>query len=89
MEEELPKYRCHKEVEALKIKSISPLPAHHEFPDSGGAMLAFERNYIPKQVSYGYVKKHSPKAGGYYVVYEGGYESWSPADVFEAGYTEI
>jgi len=24
-----------------------------------------------------------------YVVYEGGYKSWSPADVFEKGYTKI
>jgi hypothetical protein len=24
--------------------------------------------------------------GGYYVLYEDGFESWSPAKVFEAGY---
>ena len=28
-------------------------------------------------------------ARGYKVVYEDGYISWSPKDVFEAGYTEI
>lgn len=29
------------------------------------------------------------KVGGYYVVYEDGYESWSPAEAFEKGYTLI
>lgn len=27
--------------------------------------------------------------GGYYVLYKDGYESWSPADAFEEGYTRI
>ena len=27
--------------------------------------------------------------GGYYVCYEDGYESWSPAKAFEEGYTRI
>ena len=29
------------------------------------------------------------EAGGYYVVYDDGYTSWSPAEVFEDGYEEI
>jgi len=41
------------------------------------------------KASLEYMKKHMPVAGGYYVVYEGGYVSFSPADAFEAGYTRI
>lgn len=33
--------------------------------------------------------KHKPVAGGYFVVYEDGYESFSPAKAFEEGYTRI
>jgi hypothetical protein len=40
-------------------------------------------------VSLEYLDKHSPQAGGYYVVYEDGYRSYSPAAAFEAGYTLI
>ena len=35
------------------------------------------------------VEKHNPEAGGYYVVYEDGYKSFSPAKAFEEGYTRI
>lgn len=36
-----------------------------------------------------YVQKHAPKAGGYFVAYEDGYKSWSPAEAFESGYTRL
>ena len=29
------------------------------------------------------------QVGGYYVVYTGGYKSWSPAEAFEDGYTKV
>ena len=29
------------------------------------------------------------EAGGYYVRYPDGYESWSPAEAFEEGYTLV
>ena len=35
------------------------------------------------------MNKHAPQPGGYFVLYEGGYTSWSPADAFEAGYTPV
>ena len=37
----------------------------------------------------GFVQKHNPQSGGYYVRYEDGYESYSPAEAFESGYTPI
>ena len=33
-----------------------------------------------------YMTKHAPQVGGYYVLYEDGYASFSPAQPFEAGY---
>jgi len=33
--------------------------------------------------------RHENQEDGYKVIYEDGYISWSPKDVFEAGYTEI
>ena len=33
--------------------------------------------------------KENPNQEGYYVVYEDGYESWSPREAFENGYSEI
>lgn len=36
-----------------------------------------------------YVEKHKPTVGGYYVRYADGYESYSPAEAFEGGYTRI
>jgi hypothetical protein len=84
---EMPRYRCHKEVWALKIKEITRVP-------SGNATVTHsivpeDRRYAPFVVSLEYLDKHSPQAGGYYVVYEDGYRSYSPAAAFEAGYTLI
>jgi len=76
---ELPKYQCIKKVWALKIKEI-----FHE----GDAVFfkATDDRFTPIQLSMDYVNKHKPEAGGYYVVYEGGYKSFSPAESFEEGY---
>lgn len=39
-----------------------------------------------RYVNKAYLEKHNPQIGGYYVLYPDGYESWSPAEAFEAGY---
>lgn len=78
----IPKYKCHKEVGGLKIKAIG----YHE-----GTIVLIPENeqYEYIKVSSEYMEKHKPKIGGYYVRYEDGYESYSPSDVFEDGYTLI
>lgn len=76
---EMPKYRSHKEVRALKIKSI--------YKET--CIIVPEENYPTFMVSHEYIDKHKPEAGGYYVQYENGYESFSPAKAFEEGYTKI
>ena len=76
---QMPKYKCHKEVWALKIKSVERDVV---------TLLHFEEaGYAPIQVSYDFDVKHQPEAGGYYVVYADGYKSFSPAAAFEEGYT--
>lgn len=48
-----------------------------------------EEGYAPFRVEFDYMHKHKPEAGGYYVQYEDGYKSFSPAQAFEEGYKKI
>lgn len=91
---ELPLYKCHKEVHALKIKEVH----HNPNPDETGmtGACSYGAVLIPEDSAYGaievnatYMIQHKPVAGGYYVVYKGGYQSFSPADAFEEGYSRI
>jgi hypothetical protein len=87
---EMPRYKCHKEVWALKIKSIEQAPADQERANAGGDwyIVPEEEGYARFLVGHDdYIKKHMPEAGGYYVVYDDGYKSYSPAKAFEEGYT--
>ena len=85
---EMPKYKCHKEVHAFKIKAIDDAPGGEESP--GGKMITpEEERYSPFYVDGAYIEKHKPVVGGYYVVDEDGYKSFSPAEVFEKGYVKI
>lgn len=82
---EMPKYRCHKEVWALKIAaaevnrdgSVTIAPA-----DDGYAVFLTDSDF-------GSRFKGSENDSGYYVVYEDGYRSWSPSAAFENGYSRI
>jgi len=92
---ELPKYQCHKQVWALKIKSIKRLTPSQTGLISGdepGRVLEItpvNEGYVPFNVDENYIAKHNPKEGGYYVQYKDGYKSYSPAKEFEEGYTLI
>jgi hypothetical protein len=89
---EMPRYKSHKEVWALKIKEIKQAPANQERMHAGGDWYI-----VPEEAGYGgfvvghdeYVVKHKPQVGGYYVVYDDGYKSYSPAAPFESGYTRL
>lgn len=86
---EIPRYQCHKQVQALKIKLVIENPRGFE--------LHFEdERYCPIQMSAAWASLHvgtgkdpSSLAGGYVVWYEDGYTSWSPAEAFEQGYSLI
>lgn len=79
---ELPSYKSHKIVHALKIKVVN-------VEDGMIWIVPEDDRYAAFQVDSAYYDKHKPQAGGYYVVYEDGYKSWSPAEAFENGYTKI
>lgn len=92
MDSELPQYQCHKKVRALKIKEVKQGTEFDIVFDGDGYWeLVFEdARYLPMKVSHrDYFARHHPYAGGYLVVYEDGYKSFSPANVFEDGYTLI
>lgn len=82
--EEIPQYLCHKKVWALKITGVT-----RGGGESERWLLQCEGPYGPRVVTAEYVQKHNPQAGGYWVLYEDGYQSFSPAEVFEKGYTLI
>ena len=90
----VPLYQCHKKVRALEIQRIQ----NHTYFDDGGSYQdgAWLTLLTPKgtvhgerKVSQSYIEKHRPETGGYWVLYEDGYESFSPAKAFEDGYTLI
>jgi len=77
---ELPKYKCHKVVRAAKITAFRGDGNPHP-------VLVFgEINATTTQPPQWH-EKHQPHVGGYYVVYDDGYVSFSPAAAFESGYT--
>lgn len=80
----LPRYKCHKEVSALKIKKVVLVDTgdfyHFE-------LHPLDNHFPPVIVASAWHDKHKPHAGGYYVVYEDGYHSFSPAKAFEEGYS--
>lgn len=87
---EMPKYKSHKTVWALKIAKIEhvPTPANQE-SDGSRYLYPADEGYGPVLVDHEYMRKHNPQAGGYYVVYADGYKSFSPAQAFEEGYTRL
>jgi hypothetical protein len=81
---DLPQYKCHKIVGAAKIVSIDR--ESDEAVDNVLVELSGTPGY-----SFPFPKGWHPEAeaGGYLVQYEDGYQSYSPAAPFEAGYTPL
>lgn len=77
---ELPQYRSHKIVRAAKITELreNGIPGSPDLVlGEIGAVVALLPDWH---------EKHKPQVGGYYVLYEDGYTSYSPAKAFEEGY---
>lgn len=76
-------WKCHKTVEAFKISDIGP--------DKGGdsILMPYDPLVEPVTVSAEYMERHKPYPGGYYVRYKDGYESFSPEQAFEQGYSLV
>lgn len=75
---EMPRYKCHKEVHALRIRSIR-----------GNVLSFWEDWFAPLDVDPAMFARYVPVPGDYYVVYEDGYRSISPRKAFEDGYARI
>lgn len=81
------RYRSHKVVEAAKIVQVVFRSTNYEI------LLAPGEETV--RVSDDWISRHLPAdetepgffVGGYFVRYADGYESWSPAEAFEEGYT--
>ena len=82
IEVSLPEYLCHKTVRAAKIVAValSSNPGFHRLALAGAAHVDVTRLWYSSK---------APQAGGYYVQYEDGYSSYSPAEAFEQGYTPV
>ena len=76
------KYKCHKVVEASKIVAVM------QRGFAGGAWIDTD-DYDTYIMDSLWLIKHTPHVGGYLVRYQDGYMSYSPADAFEDGYTEL
>jgi len=85
----MPRYQCHKKVWALKIAEIHDPTVPGNESDGTRIIVPADAGYAPFQVDREYVHKHNPQVGGYYVVYDDGYKSWSPSQAFEEGYTRL
>lgn len=78
---ELPQFRCHKVVRAAKIVAIA-------FLGEGLYRLALDGG-VHVDVFRTWIANRAPAVGGYFVQYEDGYSSFSPAKAFEGGYTRL
>ncbi|SAK98417.1 hypothetical protein AWB80_07515 [Caballeronia pedi] len=87
---EMPRYKCHKQVWALKIMKVEyDRPPLEGEPRGNATLTPEEKGYGPIFVGEKWAMKNRPQVGGYYVVYGDGYSSYSPADAFEKGYSLI
>ncbi len=88
IDREMPKYRSHKLVWALKVAKIEPDRSAPHGAAGSCIITPAEEGYAPFRVDAEYCLKHNPQIGGYYIIYPDGYKSWSPAPAFEDGYTK-
>ena len=82
---QLPRWQSHKIVAADKIVAvIDESPSMHGHWDLlCGASVPVSLQLVHR------VPEGTPAVGGYYVRYKDGFESWSPAEAFEKGYTRL
>jgi hypothetical protein len=82
---EMPRYRSHKRVHALRIAAIE---IH---PDGSAYIAPADPGYAPFRTRPEWAGRfHGNEADpGVYVVYEDGFTSWSPTKAFDEGYSRI
>jgi hypothetical protein len=87
---ELPQYRCHKTIGALKIAGVE---IHG---DRSATIAPADDGFAPFRTVPGWAARFQPADRyedgadlGYFVQYADGYMSWSPSKAFEEGYSQI
>ena len=80
---EMPRYRSHKIVHALKIAAIEV----HE--DKSATIAPADEGFAPFRTKAGWAERFNGDEAdpGYYVSYQDGFASWSPCQAFEDGYS--
>lgn len=81
-EVDLPLWKCHKVVGASRILYVE------RYLDRARHRLVLECG-VRVGVPDAWAAKHKPAVNGYFLLHEDGYESYSPAEAFEAGYTPL
>lgn len=89
MNKKLPEYICHKKVRAIKIAAIERAYSSTNNLTDGAIIMPAEEGCDAFIVDNEFMNKHKPVVGGYFVIYEDGYTSFSPAAAFESGYTRV
>lgn len=87
--ESLTRYRSHKVVRAAKIISISAGMQGLQGFQHRLALKVAEGILTHVDVSAEWLHEKRAEAGGYYVLYDDNYASFSPAKAFEEGYTAL
>ena len=77
---QMPEYKCHQKVRALKIKHIGQ--------HASGIVLTFE-DHDPIKLTDEWQRKHCAWGGGYYVVRDNGESTFIPKERFEMSYTRV
>jgi len=82
---EMPRYQSHKRVWALKIAAIEI----HE--DKSATIAPKDAGYAVFATAPGWAERFTGSEDdlGVYVLYEGGFASWSPTKAFDDGYSPI
>lgn len=81
------------ELEALLAnegnQSVNISPSGEVLGATGATITPADEGYAPFNVDAAYIRRHDPQIGGYFVVYEDGYKSYSPRKAFQEGYVRI
>lgn len=74
----------------MKIAKVVIDGEGEERETNGSAVITpVEPDYAPFLVDREFMLRNKPEVGGYYVVYDDRYKSYSPAKAFEKGYPLI
>ncbi len=89
---QLPRWRSHKEVYGDKITEVRTLsppdPNDEAIRDDTRIRWIIACGGIVT-VTKDLIARGAPSVGDYFVQYDDGYKSWSPAKAFEEGYTRL